>query len=223
MKGVRAAADNHSSREGAAAPGEKYPASLRIKAAGEVVNCGRDVASAHGGKRESCGATGVSDRDPARGQLPPDRRIGVARVRELDDVQVVADPHGPTVSRGDAIPRSLAAADLSGIPVRHGVPISPGRPDPNADHPDLERHLSVVIRKVLAMTVPAPSPPGPTTPAAPSSLSPSGPPRTMLAASNDLSRLPAWNTPMPYARTVRPSRDPRTATSHEPIAPTRIR
>jgi hypothetical protein len=41
-------------------------------------------------------------------------------VRELDDVQVVADRHGPTVSRGGVIPCSLAAADLSGISVRHG-------------------------------------------------------------------------------------------------------
>ncbi len=107
-EGVRVAADNHPSRERPAASGEKYPASLRVKAAGEVVNCGRDVAGVHGGKRESCGATGVSDRDPARGQLLPDRRIGVARVRSnADHPDLGRHPHcaaGRLFARRSAVP-----------------------------------------------------------------------------------------------------------------------
>ena len=59
------AGEDHPSGEGAAAAGEQYPASLRVEAAGEGIDCRGDVAGVDRGKRESCGAAGVGDRDPA--------------------------------------------------------------------------------------------------------------------------------------------------------------
>ena len=64
-EGIGVAAQEHPSGEGAAAAGEQYPASLRVEAAGEGIDSRGDMAGVDRGKRESCGAAGVGDRDPA--------------------------------------------------------------------------------------------------------------------------------------------------------------
>jgi hypothetical protein len=120
-EGTRIAAEDYPSCERAVAAGEQYAASLPFEAAGEGIDCRGDVAGVDRGKRESRGAAGIRDRYPARGQLLPGRWIGVARVRELDDVGAVAGRHGPTVSRWGVIACFLAAY-LSGV----GGPISGG-------------------------------------------------------------------------------------------------
>jgi hypothetical protein len=102
-EGTGIAAEDYPSRERAAAAGEQYAASARLEAVGEGIDCRGDVAGVDRGKRESRGAAGIRDRYPARGQLLPDRWIGVAWVRELDDVEAVAGRHGPTVSRWGVI------------------------------------------------------------------------------------------------------------------------
>ena len=67
---------------------------LRVEAAARASTAGADVAGVDRGKRESRRAAGVRDRYPARGQLLPHRWIGLTRVSELDDVEVLAGRHG---------------------------------------------------------------------------------------------------------------------------------
>ena len=106
-EGSGVAAEDYPSCERAVDAGEQYPASLRVEAASEGIDCRGDVAGVDRGKRESRGAAGIRDPYPARGQLLPDRWAGVTRVGELDDVQVVAGGHGPAVSRWDVIPAAV--------------------------------------------------------------------------------------------------------------------
>jgi hypothetical protein len=121
-EGTGVAAKDYPSCERAAAAGEQYAASPGFEAVGEGIDCRGDVAGVDRGKRESRGAAGIGDRYPARGQFLPGRWIGVARVRELDDVEAVAGRHGPTVSRWGVIASFLAAAYPGGA----GGPVSGG-------------------------------------------------------------------------------------------------
>jgi hypothetical protein len=106
-EGTGIAAEDYPSRERPAPAGQQYAASLRLEAVGEGIDCRGDVAGVDRGKRESRGAAGIRDPYPARGQLLPDRWAGVTRVRELDDVEVVAGGHGPTVSLWGVIPAAV--------------------------------------------------------------------------------------------------------------------
>jgi hypothetical protein len=92
-EGTGVAAEDYPSCERPVDAGQQYPASLRVEAAGQGIDCRGDVAGVDRGKRESRGAAGIRDPYPARGQLLPDRWAGVTRVRELDDVEIVRTPH----------------------------------------------------------------------------------------------------------------------------------
>lgn len=109
-KGAGLAAEGHPPCEGTVDAGDQYLASLGVKAGSEGIDCRGDLVGADRGERESRSAAGVSDRDPACGQLPSDRRICVAWSCELDDVEVVAGRHGLTVAPWGVIPGSRAAA-----------------------------------------------------------------------------------------------------------------
>ena len=78
-EGTEIAAEDYPSCERAVDAGEQYPASLRVEAVGEGIDCRGDVPGVDRGKRESRGAAGIRDPYPARGQLLPDRWVGVTR------------------------------------------------------------------------------------------------------------------------------------------------
>jgi hypothetical protein len=93
-KGIGIAAEDYPSCKAAVDAGQQYPTTLRVEAGSEGIHRGGDVADVDRGKRESCGAACVRDRDPARGQLLPHRLVGFAWVRELDDIEVTMGRHG---------------------------------------------------------------------------------------------------------------------------------
>ena len=92
-------AEGHPSSQATADAGEQYPASARVQTCRRSVYWRSDVADVNRRKRESRRAAGVRDRNPARGQLLPHRRVSLAWTCLLDDVEVTASRHGPTFSR----------------------------------------------------------------------------------------------------------------------------
>lgn len=80
--------------------GDEESALLRVETAEESVRDGRDVVLADRGERESRGAAGVGDRDPAADQLLPEFRSDVVRVDYLDKAEGGVIRHGAEDARG---------------------------------------------------------------------------------------------------------------------------
>ncbi|WP_411089361.1 hypothetical protein [Streptomyces sp. 061-3] len=120
---VRIAVEDDPSGEEAVGAGDKESALLRVEAAEELVRDRGDVVLADRRERESRGAAGVGDRDPAVDQLPPEFRGDIARVGYLYQVEGAVVRHEEEDARGvrhprrgqDLVVRSPTSADAVSV------------------------------------------------------------------------------------------------------------